>query len=85
MGRLADAHIDRQVSDIAGRVMAVRDAATVTSTFHVDCSACGPLTGPLRHGISIHAVNNPGHIVTATQVVTTIYEDKGKPLNAGTT
>lgn len=82
MGEIARQYVDSMVDDLAGRVMAVRDAATVTNAYSLSCSVCGPYDERLRYGTAIHAVRNPGHIVTVVGITTTVYEDKGEPTGA---
>lgn len=70
--------------ELFARVIEVRNAATRDCSTVTRCSVCGDLE-TRTHGVAIHAVSNPGHIVTHTAVVVTTYQDKGRPINAGTT
>ncbi len=63
------------------RVQAVRAAGQVTTVYGAACSICGPFD-TAQHGVAIHAVSNPGHVVTVTSTTTTVYQDRGKPFNA---
>lgn len=85
MGEIANAYVQQMTDGLMARVMAVRDAATVTTTYDARCSTCGPLTREMGQGIAIHAVSNPGHIVTVVNVTTTTYEDRGGPADAAGT